>query len=161
MVSGLFLGSVLRGVDEDQQAADEDVSVSAGRSGLPFTLIRAYAEHSHIKRRIMSFMHFKRFNIKHVTMLMRFKHIFFWLSRWCCFLIFHLKGKPPERQREKNIPSVWHPHPLTWPFKEAVQIIITQLPQTEIYFHIILHNPQLKINKIKQTWTTLDCWKMV
>ncbi len=77
MVSGLSLGSVLRGAGEDQRAADEDVSVSAGQSGLLFTLIRAYAEHSHIKQGIMSFMRCKRFNIKHVTMLMWFKHIFF------------------------------------------------------------------------------------
>lgn len=50
MVSGLFLGSVLRGADEDQQAADEDVCVPAGQSSFVFTLIRACAEHSHIKQ---------------------------------------------------------------------------------------------------------------
>lgn len=78
MVSGLFLGSVPRGADEDQQAADEDVSVPAGKSGLVFTLIRACAEHSHIKQEEkMAFMCCKRFNIKHVTMLIQFKHIFF------------------------------------------------------------------------------------
>lgn len=44
MLSGHFLGSVLRGADEDQQAADEDVSVPAGNSSLVFTLIRACAE---------------------------------------------------------------------------------------------------------------------
>lgn len=77
MVSVLFLGSVLRGADEDQQAADEDVSVPAGKSGLAFTLIRAFAEHSHKTRGNMSFMCCKRVTIKHDTMLMRFKHIFF------------------------------------------------------------------------------------
>lgn len=50
MLSGLFLRSVLRGADEDQQAADEDVCVPAGRSGLMLTLIGASAERSHIKQ---------------------------------------------------------------------------------------------------------------
>lgn len=79
MVSGIFLGSVLRGADEDQQAADEDVSVPAGESGLALTLISACAEHSHIKQeeKCLSCTVKKRFNIKHVTMLMQFKHIFF------------------------------------------------------------------------------------
>lgn len=78
MVSGLFLGSVLRGADEDQQAADEDVSVPAGKSGLALMLIRACAEHSHIKRGKNVFhVRQKRFNVKHVTMLMQFKPIFF------------------------------------------------------------------------------------
>lgn len=37
MVSGLFLGSVLRGADEDQQAADEDISSSGKeRPHIPF-----------------------------------------------------------------------------------------------------------------------------
>lgn len=49
MLSGLFLGSA-RGADEDQQAADEDVCVPAGRSGLMLTLIGASAESSHIKQ---------------------------------------------------------------------------------------------------------------
>lgn len=68
MVSGIFLGSVLRGADRDQQAADEDVSVPEGKSCLAFTLIRACAEHSYIKQKgKMSFMCRKRFSIKHVA----------------------------------------------------------------------------------------------
>lgn len=76
MLSGHFLGSVLRGADGDQQAADEDVSVPAGNSSLSFTLIRACAESfTHKTRRgrkrrkktkkTRSFMHCKRFKIKH------------------------------------------------------------------------------------------------
>lgn len=50
MVSGLFLGSKLRGADKDQQAADEDVRVPAGRSRLMLTLIGVGAKHSDIKQ---------------------------------------------------------------------------------------------------------------
>lgn len=60
---------------------------NTGKSGLAFTLIRAFAEHSHKTRGNMSFMCCKRVTIKHDTMLMRFKHIFFWLSQWWRFLI--------------------------------------------------------------------------
>lgn len=43
MLSGHLLGSVLRGADEDQQAAD-DVSVPAGNISLLLTLITACAD---------------------------------------------------------------------------------------------------------------------
>lgn len=160
MVSGLFLGSVLRGGRGSASCWWRRLCSSRmerPRAHFNWSQCRALA---HLTRGKMSFMHRHEFNIKHVTMPMQFEHCFFWLSWWGCFLIFYLKQNCWRGRDRKKHTSVRHPHSLL-SIKKSLDNNHPSFNRNLLSLILKKNNNPVTRKKKEKKKPTSDCWKMV